>query len=165
MDLLTQYPILGDLLNLLKNNLLGVFFVVSCLFEFSKVKINPITDAMEFLLKPIRKDVKEMKDDIDDKFESVDKKFDNIDKILEDMQEDNDNDKFATYRWEILTFASAINNGQLFTEQEYQHILDIISKYKYLHDKYQFTNGHTDDAIKKINEHHDEYKNSSAKYY
>lgn len=158
MDILEQYPILGEVLSLIKNNLLGVFFVVSCLFEFSKVKINPITDAMEFLLKPIKKDVKDMKEDID-------KKIGEMEKALGQIKSDQDKHRYTTCRWEILTFASAINNGQLFTEQEYQHILEIIDEYEDLHESHGFVNGHTDDAIAKIKTHHDEYKNRSAKYF
>ena len=115
MDAIAQYPIIGELFMLIKNNLLGAFFVISCFFEFSKIKINPISGAMDYLFKPKR--------------------------------------------------TSSIYNGQLFSEQEYQHIFEIIEQYNELHEIYKFSNGHTDDAIAEIKSHHDKYKDSNVKYF
>ena len=160
MDNLQQeYTVLGDVLLLIKNNLLGVFFIISMFIEFAPLKINPISAAMEFLLKPIRGDVKEMKDDIDEKMDAVEK-------AIAEIKDDQDRNRFTTCRWEILTFASALNNnGQLFTAQEYLHIKEIIREYDELCERCNFENGYTNDAVEKINDHYDKYKDSGVKYF
>ena len=159
MAIQTQtYAVLGDLLLLMKNNLIGVVFLVSLVVEFTPIQVNPISAVMEFLLKPIREDVKDMKTDMDEK-------MNNIESCITKIQDTQDKNRFSTCRWEILTFASSLNNGQLFTEQEYLHIKDIIVEYDNLCEKCNLTNGYTDDAVKRINEHYNKYKDSGAKYF
>lgn len=165
MDAIAQYPIIGELFMLIKNNLLGAFFVISCFFEFSKIKINPISGAMDYLFKPIRTDISNMETDINERIQKMEEVDTNLLNILQEIKDEAEKDRFITKRMEILTFASSIYNGQLFSEQEYQHIFEIIEQYNELHEIYKFSNGHTDDAIAEIKSHHDKYKDSNVKYF
>lgn len=149
---------LQDFLIIVKNNILGICVVVSLFVEITPIKVNPISAIMDFLLKSVKNDVKEMKDDIDEK-------IDIMEKSIIEIKDAQDKNRFSTCRWEILTFASSINNGQLFTDQEYLHIKDIIAEYDILCKKCNLTNGYTDDAVKRINNHYDKYKNSGTKYF
>ena len=150
--------LIQDILILLKNNLLAVCFVVSLFIEFTPIKINPISAIMEFLLKPIRGDVKDMKEDMDNKIDAMEK-------AISEIKDDQDKNRFSVCRWEILSFASSLNNGNLFTEQEYLHVMDMINEYNILCEKCNLTNGYTDDAVKRINHHYEKYKNSGSKYF
>lgn len=153
-----NYSLIGDIILLMKNNLIGVFFLISIFIEFTPIKVNPISAAMDFLLKPIREDVKNVKEDIDNKMDDIENK-------IAEIKDDQDKARFSTCRWEILTFASSLNFGQLYTEQEYQHIKEIIQEYNMLCVKCKLQNGHTDDAVQVITEHHNMYKGAGTKFY
>ena len=150
--------LMGDILIFLRDNFIGVCVIIGLFVEITPIKVSPISALMEFLLKSVRKEVKDMKEDLDKKM-----------KVLEENQKtienNQDSTRFATCRWEILTFASSLNNGQLYTEQEYIHIKDIIKEYDELCKKCDFKNGYTNDAVEKINTHYDQFKNSGTKYF
>lgn len=127
-----------------------IFVVVtvgSIFFEISPIKINPISWLGEVFFKPVN--------------EKIDSLQESIDKIINDQ----DKYRFSTIRWEILSFRNDINNGILFTINDYHHIFDNYKEYEDLHDKYGFSNGYIEDAIKDIRAHYDENKTSNSKYF
>ena len=84
---------------------------------------------------------------------------------IEKIINDQDKYRFSTIRWEILSFRNDINNGNLFTMNDYQHIFDNYTEYEELHKKYGFTNGYIEDAIKDIKTHYEEHKDLNVKYF
>ena len=136
----------------LSNGSLGwiIFLVITVggiFFEISPIKINPISWLGSLLFKPVNEKIVNLQA--------------SIDKIISDQ----DKYRFSTIRWEILSFRNDINNGSLFTINDYQHILENYTEYGKLHDKYGFTNGYIEDAIKDIRAHYDSHKDLNVKYF
>ena len=98
-------------------------------------------------------------------FKPVNTKIDDLKESINTIIKDQDRYRFSTIRWEILSFRNGINNGSLFTMNDYQHILDNYKEYEELHAKYGFTNGYIEDAIKDIRVHYDEHKDLNVKYF
>ena len=126
--------------------------------EKAKLPINPITFLSNMLFKSVN-------DKLDDVQKDFDKKFEDVNKALDQITEKEDKNRFAAIRWEILSFRNSINNGDLFTEVEYQHIFDDCVEYRELHEKYQFTNGYLEEAEKDIREHYNKKRYSNNKYF
>lgn len=147
------------------NGLLLAALVFGIFFEVTPFKINPISSLMEFLLRSVRKEVSDMQENITKEMGELKTQDSKLEQLLNSIIEEQDKREFAHCRWEILAFANSLNNGQLYTEQEYQHIRESIACYNKLHEKYKFANGYTDDAIKRITDHHTEYKDSNLKYF
>lgn len=152
--------------SVIKDNIIVVILAIGTIMELTpQIKFNPISLVMDIVMKSVKDDIRDMKDDIDENMDNINKRIDQVEQIMDQIKDQQDRTKFTTWRWEILSFASAINNGQLFTEQEYQHIFEIMEEYNELHEKHGFVNGNTDDAIDKITKHHDKYKNGNVKYF
>lgn len=127
-----------------------IFLIVTIggiFFEISPIKINPISWLGSLLFKPVN--------------DRIDSLQESINKIINDQ----DKYRFSTIRWEILSFRNDINNGNLFTLNDYHHIFDNYKEYGELHEKYGFTNGYIEDAIKDIRAHYDQHKDLNVKYF
>ena len=137
---------------------LAIVVIGSIFFEISPIKINPITALVQFIFKPIN-----------DRIDTLQKDFDTttgeIKDIVNQIGEVQDKHRFATIRWEILSFRNSLNNGSMFTMNEYQHILDDYEEYQNLHTQYGFVNGYIEDAIKDIKDHYEENKSLNVKYF
>jgi hypothetical protein len=128
------------------------------LLEIAPIKFNPISLIFSYLNKSTTDKIDKLQKDIDDNIKNVDSK-------INKMSEDQDRYRFNNIRWEILEFGNSINNGDLHTAHEYQHIFDDYEEYEELNRKYGFKNGFIEDAIKDIKAHYDESKDSNVKYF
>ena len=137
---------------------LAIVVVGSVFFEVSPIKINPISALINYIFKPVNEKIDGLQQDVNGKFADIQKTCDQI-------CEKEDKYRFATIRWEILTFRNDLKNGNLYTANEYQHIFDDYDEYRELHDKYNFTNGYIEDAIEDINSHYNENKDLNVKYF
>lgn len=146
-------------------NLIPIVLFASIFIEVTPVKWNPLSMLMEFLLKSTNDKVDDMNKSIAKEIDQLKEQDKLIEGILNQIKEKQDQIEFKHCRWEILAFSNSIHNGIAYTEQEYQHIFESIERYTDLHEKYKFTNGYTDDAIDHIKSHHDENKDSDAKYF
>lgn len=79
---------------------------------------------------------------INDKLEELTKMF--IDKQIDDM------------RYEILDFASGLSRGQRYSKEQFDHVINIYSKYEIILKNNNLTNGHVTASMEVIN---DVYKN------
>lgn len=134
--------------------IIGLFVSI----EKAPIKFNPISLLSSMIFKSVNEKMDAIKKDFDSQMSD-------IKKTLSYIKDEQDRYRFCTIRWEILAFRTALNNGDLFTEVEYQHIKDDYEEYKQLHEKYGFTNGYLEDAVNDIKEHHDKYKDTNTKYF
>jgi len=93
---------------------------VSMVFEFSKIKVNPITFILRWAGKRM--------------FEPFDLRLDALEKKIDENEMDR-------IRWEVLDFANSCRNHEQHTKEEFDHIVDLNDKYHKLLDKYKMDNG------------------------
>ena len=126
------------------------FFIITIggiFFEISPIKLNPVSWLGAQLFKP------------------VNTKIDSLQKSIDKVIGDQDKYRFSTIRWEILSFRNDLNNGNVYTINDYHHIFDNYQEYEELHNKYGFTNGYIEDAMKDIKQHYDDHKDLNVKYF
>ena len=97
--------------------------VLSALIEITPIKVNPISNALEWFGRKINGPLIRKVDELS---EQVDKN--EIDRI----------------RWEILDFANSCRNGRHHTKDEFTHIIDLNTKYHTILEKRKMTNGQID---------------------
>ena len=93
---------------------------VSMIFEFSKIKVNPITFILRWAGKRM--------------FEPFELRLDALEKKIDENEMDR-------IRWEVLDFANSCRNHEQHTKEEFDHIVDLNDKYHKLLDKYKMDNG------------------------
>ena len=166
-----------DLIPILKDGfpwLAGGLFALSLIFECTKIKISPWTWLFTWISKLITKGVK---DEIDTKISDVNVEMSNINKRLddivyiksahyqeitdglkqmadklEDMAKDSDDKEMMRLRWEILSFARSLKNGDKYSQDEFYHIFEANDKYHRIIAKRNFVNGVIDADMKYVNE-------------
>lgn len=104
------------------------------LFEFTKIKVNPISAIFRWIGNKINAPLIERIDEISTKQNNQEKKLDD----LQDSLDDNEIDRI---RWEILDFANSCRNGRLHTQDEFIHIISLNTKYHDILAKRNLTNG------------------------
>jgi len=92
----------------------------SIFFEFSKIKVNPISFVLRWAGKRM--------------FEPFDIRLDAVEKTI-------DENEIGRIRWEVLDFANSCRNGRRHTKDEFDHIISENDKYHKLLDKYEMENG------------------------
>ena len=163
-------PILKDSFPWLAWGLFGL----SIIFEWTKIKISPWTWLFSWISKIITKDVAT---EVDLKIENVNKEMNDINKRLddivyiesahyqeitdglkqmteklEDMAKDSDDKEMMRLRWEILSFARSLKNGDKYSQDEFYHIFEANDKYHRIIAKRNFVNGVIDADMKYVNE-------------
>ena len=89
------------------------------LFEFTKIKVNPISAIFRWVGNKINAPMLELIDTISKKQDAQEKKLDD----LLDSQDDNEIDRI---RWEILDFANSCRHGVKHTLDEFDHIIELV---------------------------------------
>lgn len=169
------------------NNILPIIIFASIFIEITPIKVNPISWLVELLFKPIREEMDAKNKEQDDKqaeqFSKLQKQLeDNNNETLEKMQqikntqveitnqisardEKDDVRYMKSLRFDILEFANSIDNGQVHSREEYNHIFDIINEYDEIIVARNLTNGVIEEAVKKIKKHYEDNKESSSYYF
>ena len=154
--------------------LAGGLFCLSLIFECTKIKISPWTWLFSWIAKIITKDVSA---EVDSKIDCVNKEMTDINKRLDDivyiksahyqeitdglklmadkleeMARDNDDKEMMRLRWEILSFARSLKNGDKYSQDEFYHIFEANDKYHRIIAKRNFVNGVIDADMRYVNE-------------
>lgn len=149
-------------------------FGLSIIFEWTKIKISPWTWLFSWISKIITKDVAtevDLKiDNVNKEMNDINKRLDDIvyiksahyqeiidglnqmTKSLEDMAKDSDDKEMMRLRWEILSFARSLKNGDKYSQDEFYHIFEANDKYHRIIAKRNFVNGVIDADMKYVNE-------------
>lgn len=177
---------INDLIKFAQENVpwIGTIIVfLGIFFEFSKIKINPLSWMFKTLKNKVTEDIqkdnlsiheenKKIKEEMDQVYHIKSKHYadicqwqSNTDKMVDDlkvangqlvdligklsdkldeMSEDQDEDKMSRKRWEILSFADSLKAGNKHSRDSFHHIFDTNSKYHDLIQKRGFTNGLVD---------------------
>lgn len=116
----------------------GVIIVaILSIFEFTKIKVNPISAIFRWIGNKINAPLIEKIEAIAKKQEEQEEKLDS----LRDSQDDNEIDRI---RWEILDFANSCRHGVKHTLDEFDHIIELNTKYHTILDRRKLTNGKID---------------------
>ena len=107
------------------------------LFEFTKIKVNPISAIFRWIGNKINAPLFEKIDTITANQASQEHKLSD----LQDSQDDNEIDRI---RWEILDFANSCRHGVKHTLDEFDHIIELNEKYHRILDRRKLTNGKID---------------------
>lgn len=107
------------------------------IFEFTKIKVNPISAIFRWIGSKINAPMIERIDTISNKQDAQEKKLDD----LQNSQDDNEIDRI---RWEILDFANSCRHGVKHTLDEFDHIIELNEKYHKILDRRKLTNGKID---------------------
>ena len=165
-----------DIASWVADHLVAIILVLSVFFEISKIKLNPISWVMKLLLKPMKKDIDDVKSELKTDISNMKKEISaEIDAIKENISSEHKRideliastelSEISRIRWNILEFASSIDNNQKHIRDEYRHIKDEADRYHALTQKYNIKNGLTDESMEKINKKYEENKSSSAVYF
>lgn len=161
---MTQFTI--NLSPQLFNKILIVLAIAGVFFEVSPIKINPISCILSFIFKPVNKNIDSLRQEFEEKTGEISNEIGQMKEDQTVAKKDNDKNRFLVIRWEILSFRTDLNNGSLYTDNEYQHIFDDYDEYVRLHEKYpDFKNGYLDDAIKEIKDHYAKNHGMNTKYF
>lgn len=105
-----------------------VLFVLGIFVQFTPaIKFNPITTIFKWIGKAINGEVLEQ--------------IQALQKRADDQRKSIDENEMDRIRWEVLDFANACRNGVRHTKDEFEHIIDLNTKYHSLLDKYKEENG------------------------
>lgn len=110
---------------------------IMSLFEFTKIKVNPISAIFRWIGNKINAPLIERIDAIADTQNDQQKKLGE----LQDSMDDNEIDRI---RWEILDFANSCRHGVKHTLDEFDHIIELNEKYHKILDRRKLTNGKID---------------------
>ena len=168
--------VLQTILSWCSNHILELIVFLSIFVEVSKIKIKPLTALMNFVFKPIRKEINDMKEEMKKDMENLENRLsedirslrqdqENEKKAVEELIEANEMSEISRIRWEIIEFANSIDNGQLHVRDEYRHIRDEHKKYETLIAKYNLENGIINEEMEKIENHYEENKNTTTVYF
>lgn len=118
---------LKEVIDWLLDNWATITVVVSVFFEITPIKLNPIKAVLRWIGKAINGEVilqiTELKSQMNAQQKSMD--YNEMDRI----------------RWEIFDFANECRNNIRHTKDEFQHVIDLNTKYHSLLEKYGEENG------------------------
>ena len=103
---------------------------LSVVFEFSKIKINPLSSVLGWIGGKINGPVME-------RIEEQEKK-------LDELQSAVDSNEIDRIRWEILDFANSCRHNKRHSEDEFDHIIELNTKYHEILKRRGMTNGKID---------------------
>lgn len=165
-----------DVISWIWDHAIQILVVFSLFFEISKIKLNPITALMNRILRPIKKEIEDVKTElntsIDDlqneiklEIESIKLEQANAKSTINQLIESNEMSEISRIRWEIIEFSNSISNDIKHTKDEYRHIKDEAKRYHILIEKYELDNGIIDEEMTKINERYEKNKNGTSVYF
>lgn len=135
---------------------LPVVIILSMIFEFTKIPLNPWSWMFKKFSGVITKDtnqkIEDLEKKIDDKFDKIvwtkSKHYDEIIEGLNSSKADIDElarqfdiSRMESMRSEILSFSNSVRNGMKHSQEEWYHIVDRINEYHKLIEKRGLTNG------------------------
>lgn len=161
--------VLQNILSWSANHIIEIIIFLSIFVEVSKIKVKPISALANFIFKPIRKEISELKESMQKDMESMEKRLsdeiqslridqENEKKAIDELIEANEMSEISRIRWEIIEFSNSIGNNQLHVRDEYRHIIDEHKKYEMLIEKYGLENGIITEEIEKIKKHYEKNK-------
>lgn len=103
---------------------------LSVVFEFSKIKINPLSSVLGWIGGKINSPVME--------------RISEQEKKLDELQTAVDSNEVDRIRWEILDFANSCRHGKRHSEDEFDHIIELNTKYHEILKRRGMTNGKID---------------------
>ena len=167
--------VLQTILSWSANHIIEIIIFLSIFVEVSKIKVKPISALANFIFKPIRKEIAELKEsmqkdmldmkkELSDEIQSLRIDQENEKKAIDELIEANEMSEISRIRWEIIEFSNSIDNNQFHVRDEYRHIQDEHRKYEALIEKYGLKNGITTEEIEKIRKHYEENKDSKNVY-
>lgn len=110
-----------------------IAFVLSWVFEFSKIKVNPWSWLLKQLAEALTKGVNERLDSISEvRTNQYNEMVSNLTETVEQLHNLNkrvDENEMQRIRWEILDFANSVKNGRKHSKDEYFHIMEMHEKY------------------------------------
>lgn len=109
---------------------------VGLFVEITPIKVNPIRAVLSWAGKAINGEVIQ--------------RMEGVEKRLDEQRHSIDDNEMDRIRWEVLDFANACRNHIKHTKDEFQHIIDLNTKYHALLDKYGEKNGVFDAEYKYI---------------
>lgn len=101
--------------------------VVGVFFEITPIKVSPIKAVFRWVGKAINGDVIQ--------------RISGVEARLDEQRRSIDYNEMDRIRWEIFDFANECRNHVRHTKDEFQHIIDLNTKYHALLDKYGEENG------------------------
>jgi hypothetical protein len=125
-----------------------ILFGSGIVFEFSPIKINPISSILRWFGKRLNQD--------------VEIKISQLGTKVDEVQIDLQDHKVESWRRDILDFASQLMDGQSKTKENYDNIIKLHDRYeKYILEKH-IENGQIDLAYEYISSHYKEcFQNNS----
>ena len=155
-----------DLINLAQDNIPWIatmLVVISFVFEFSKIKLNPWSWMFKHFKEKLTEDIHNENEAINKRLDEVvyvkSKHYDEIveglkfmnqkivDAIgdmnlkLDEMHKSQDENEMVRLRWEILSFADSCKSGNKHSKDAFHHIIETNDKYHNIIEKRNFTNG------------------------
>ena len=101
--------------------------ILCVFFEITPIKLNPINAILRWIGKAINGEVLQ--------------RMSGVEKRLDEQRKSIDYNEMDRIRWEIFDFANECRNHVRHTKDEFQHIIDLNSKYHALLEKYGEENG------------------------
>lgn len=155
-----------DLISLAQENIpwvATILIIVSFVFEFSKIKINPWSWMFKYFKKKITEDIHNENTEINKRLDEVvyvkSKHYDEIvnglsslnqrlidtmecvNEKLDEMYHSQDENEMIRLRWEILSFADSCKSGMNHSKDAFHHIIETNDKYHRIIEKRNFVNG------------------------
>lgn len=105
-----------------------VLFVIGMFVQFTPaIKLSPITAILKWIGKAINGEVLE--------------RIAGLEKRADEQRYSIDENEMDRIRWEVLDFANDCRNDVKHTKDEFEHIIDLNTKYHVLLDRYEKENG------------------------
>lgn len=104
-----------------------IIVALSIFIQITPIKISPWSALFKWIGKALTSDISN--------------KIEALSSEVEDLKKQRKEDEKDRIRWEILDFANSCRNGRKHTRDEFQHIVDIRTKYENLLRETNDTNG------------------------
>lgn len=118
----------------------GALLVILTLVQISPIKIDPWSALARAIGRAINGELnKEVRD-----FRAA------VEKDVREIQATIDHNEIDRIRWDILDFANSCRNGRRHTKEEFDHIIDLHTKYERILEKNHTTNGQVTIAFEYI---------------
>lgn len=124
---------LGDTWQVIKD-VSSAIAVISCVVEFTPIKLHPISFILVKLGKAINKDVANSVSALNDR-------MDKFEVSLQQLDEENTDRYIKSLRGEILSFSNECKAGKKHYKHEFEHIIEIHEDYERLLHKLGKENG------------------------
>lgn len=127
-------------------------FVLGVIFEIPKLKLRPFTRLIKWIGSILTRELNSRLDKIDKDIGGLKAELEQVKEENEEQMERIDMNDANRIRTTILDFANSLKNGQLHTQEEFDHIIDQNDLYEKYMEKYHFKNGRFHAAYKYIKE-------------